>query len=264
MSSVPSRWAEHEPQHRYEESDLRLDRSGEQKLTGQKALWYVRSCDGSDNYDRSAGTADAQALRLDQVNPQELAIAYPKLAGSAGRNILTDIPQSQVSAFVELAAAMQGGEIKSAQINNDVTSMSSLDYEELHEWVEEQINPAEPSQAEEQAAPQTEEPEETEEPEPTEEPKSGIEDDQGKCYRRATSPDPAGPAGPAPRRPSCSGDRPLAGRHHRCGPAASPCSNGSSHTPSMPALPSTSASSIPSALQRAACGGRTSPHCICS
>ncbi|MGO1832188.1 MAG: LCP family glycopolymer transferase, partial [Brevibacterium yomogidense] len=59
---------------------------GEQKLTGQKALWYVRSRDGSDNYDRMCRQQRMLKLTLDQVNPQELAIAYPKLAGSAGRN----------------------------------------------------------------------------------------------------------------------------------------------------------------------------------
>lgn len=171
---------------------------GEQKLSGQKALWYVRSRDGSDNYDRMCRQQRMLKLTLDQVHPQELAIAYPKLAGSAGRNILTDIPQSEVSAFVELAAAMQGGEIKSAQINNDVTSTSSPDYEVIHEWVEEQINPAAPSQAEEQKSPETEAPEETEEPEPTEEPKSGIEDDEGKCYPKGYEPGSGWPGYPGP------------------------------------------------------------------
>ena len=171
---------------------------GEQKLSGQKALWYVRSRDGSDNYDRMCRQQRMIKLTLDQVNPQELAIAYPKLAGSAGRNILTDIPQSEVSAFVELAAAMQRGEIKSAQINNDVTSTSTPDYEVLHEWVEEQINPAEPSQAEEQGSDVTEAPEETEEPEPTEEPKPGIEDDAGKCYPEGYEPGSGWPGWPGP------------------------------------------------------------------
>lgn len=171
---------------------------GEQRLSGQKALWYVRSRDGSDNYDRMCRQQRMLKLTLDQVNPQELAIAYPKLAGSAGRNIMTDIPQSEVSAFVELAASMQSGEIKSAQINNDVTSTSSPDYDDLHAWVQEQIDPAEPSQAEEQQGPTTPEPEETEEPEPTEEPDPGIEDDEGKCYPEGYEPGSGWPGYPGP------------------------------------------------------------------
>lgn len=171
---------------------------GPQTLTGKQALWYVRSRDGSDNYDRMCRQQRMLKLTIDQVDPQELAIAYPKLAGSAGRNILTDIPQSQVGAFVELAAAMQGAEIKSAQITNDVTSTMNPDYDELHAWIDEQLDPAEPSQAEEQAedapAEETEEAEPTEEP--TEEPQAGIEDEEGKCYPKGYEPGSGWPGWP--------------------------------------------------------------------
>ena len=180
---------------------------GPQTLTGKQALWYVRSRDGSDNYDRMCRQQRMLKLTIDQVDPQELAIAYPKLAGSAGRNILTDIPQSQVGAFVELAAAMQGAEIKSAQITNDVTSTMNPDYDELHAWIDEQLDPAEPSQAEEQAddAPAEDTEEQTDEApadetapteEPTEEPKSGIEDEEGKCYPTGYEPGSGWPGWP--------------------------------------------------------------------
>lgn len=171
---------------------------GEQKLAGSQALWYVRSRDGADNYDRMCRQQRMLKLTIDQVNPQELAIAYPKLAGSAGRNILTDVPQSEVSAFVELAVAMQRGEIKSAQITNDVTSTTNPDYELLHEWVQEQIDPAEPSQAEEQTEDPSEAatPEATEEPEPTGAPDAGIEDAEGKCYPKGYTPGTGWPGWP--------------------------------------------------------------------
>lgn len=64
--------------------------------------------------------------------------------------------------------------------------------------MEEQINPAEPSQAEEQGSDVTEAPEETEEPEPTEEPKPGIEDDAGKCYPEGYEPGSGWPGWPGP------------------------------------------------------------------
>jgi hypothetical protein len=72
------------------------------------------------------------------------------------------------------------------------------DYDELHAWIDEQLDPAEPSQAEEQAddapAEETEEPEPTEEP--TEEPKSGIEDEEGKCYPKGYEPGSGWPGWP--------------------------------------------------------------------
>lgn len=171
---------------------------GEQTLTGAQALWYVRSRDGSDNYDRMCRQQRMLKLTIDQVNPQELAIAYPKLAGSAGRNILTDIAQSEVSAFVELAAQMQGAEIKSAQITNDVVSTTNPDYDVLHQWVQDQVNPAEPSQAEQEASeePTDEAPEEEPTEEPTGAPAAGIEDDEGKCYPKGYTPGSGWPGWP--------------------------------------------------------------------
>lgn len=168
---------------------------GPQTLDGFQALWYVRSREGSDNYDRMCRQQRMLKTTIDQIDPQEIAVAYPKLAGSAGQNIATSIPQTEVSAFIELAVAMQRSEIKSAQINNDVISTMQPDYDALHAWVQEQVDPQEPSQAEEVSpAPEetTEPAEETTEPTPeetaTEEPAPGVEDAAGKCFPQGYTP----------------------------------------------------------------------------
>ena len=113
---------------------------GDQTLTGGNALWYVRSRDGSDNYDRMCRQQRMLKATLTQLNPQELALAYPKLAASATQNIKTDIPQNQLQAFIELANKMKGGKIRSAQINNTVIKTYNPDYDKLHAWVKEQID----------------------------------------------------------------------------------------------------------------------------
>ncbi|MCT1920914.1 LCP family protein [Brevibacterium luteolum] len=170
---------------------------GEQVLTGKKALWYVRSREGADNYDRMCRQQRMLKTTLDQVNPREIALAYPKLAGSAERNVATDIPQRELNAFVELAALMQGTEVKSAQINNDVTSTFNPDYEALRTWVDEQINPKAKSQQEEATGTDTAE---TEEPPPEETgaPAEGIEDTEGKCYPKDYEPGSGWPGYPGP------------------------------------------------------------------
>lgn len=108
---------------------------GPQTLKGKDALWYVRSREGSDNYDRMCRQQRMLKTTLEQIDPQEIASAYPKLANSATRNIATSIPQNEIPAFIELALMMQKGDVTSVQINNDVTPTYSPDFDVLHEWI---------------------------------------------------------------------------------------------------------------------------------
>ncbi|AZU01868.1 LCP family protein [Brevibacterium linens] len=108
---------------------------GPQTLKGKDALWYVRSREGSDNYDRMCRQQRMLKTTLEQVDPQEIAAAYPKLANSATRNIATSIPQNEIPAFIELALMMQKGDVTSVQINNDVTPTYNPDFDVLHKWI---------------------------------------------------------------------------------------------------------------------------------
>lgn len=115
---------------------------GEQTLKGKKALWYVRSREGSDNYDRMCRQQRMLKTTLEQVDPQEIAIAYPKLASSASKNIATSVPQNEIPAFIELAMAMQKGDVTSVQINNSVTPTYNPDFDKLHEWIQSEVDGA--------------------------------------------------------------------------------------------------------------------------
>lgn len=115
---------------------------GQQNLKGKKALWYVRSREGSDNYDRMCRQQRMLKTTLEQIDPQELAAAYPKLAGSATKNIATSIPQNEIPAFIELAVAMQKGDVTTVQINNDVTPTYNPDFDVLHKWIQGEIKGA--------------------------------------------------------------------------------------------------------------------------
>ncbi|SMX79861.1 LCP family protein [Brevibacterium linens] len=108
---------------------------GPQTLKGKDALWYVRSREGSDNYDRMCRQQRMLKTTLEQVDPQEIAAAYPKLANSATRNIATSIPQNEIPAFIELALMMQKGDVTTVQINNDVTPTYNPDFDVLHKWI---------------------------------------------------------------------------------------------------------------------------------
>ncbi|WGW11193.1 LCP family protein [Saxibacter everestensis] len=192
---------------------------GDQKLNGKTALWYVRSREGSDNYDRMCRQQRMIKTVLGQVQPASLATAFPRLAGSASKNIETDIPQQDLQAFVGLALKAQDAGVVSAQINNDVTSTVNPDYDELHKWVKKKLGeePKKPKSSEESAGsgkesgndsdkepndeasgesdqPASEETEQAKkgESEPTESaPEPGEETADGKCYPRGYNPNEA-------------------------------------------------------------------------
>lgn len=166
---------------------------GPQRLEGKKALWYTRSRDGADNYDRMCRQQRFLKAALEQLSPQELALKYPKLAESASNNIRTDIPLSDLSAFADLAMVMRGTEVKSAQITNDVVNTLHPDYDDLRAWVKKNTtsddgkkkgSKSKESAPEDSASPSEEPQEETE----TTEPGIGMEDDEGKCYPHGYTP----------------------------------------------------------------------------
>ncbi|MCF2573304.1 LCP family protein [Brevibacterium sp. UCMA 11754] len=196
---------------------------GPQTLKGKDALWYVRSREGSDNYDRMCRQQRMIKTTLDQVDPRELATAYPKLANSATKNIATSIPQNEVPAFIELAVSMQKGDVTTVQINNDVTPTYDPDFDVLHKWIlgevkgaskgEESPKPTNTAAPDEKKDTAEEEPTEgapdeeaaseeapagEEGGEPTETTKPGEPNAEGKCYPKGFKPGDDFPGYPGP------------------------------------------------------------------
>lgn len=191
---------------------------GPQTLRGKDALWYVRSREGSDNYDRMCRQQRMIKTTLDQVDPRELATAYPKLANSATKNIATSIPQNEVPAFIELAISMQKGDVTTVQINNDVTPTYDPDFDVLHKWIlgevkgaskgEETPKPTNNPGTEEKTDAASEEPSDEasakdqpageEGGEPTETTKPGEPNAEGKCYPKGFKPGDDFPGYPGP------------------------------------------------------------------
>ncbi|WP_350269724.1 LCP family protein [Brevibacterium sp. CBA3109] len=190
---------------------------GPQTLKGKDALWYVRSREGSDNYDRMCRQQRMIKTTLDQINPRELATAYPKLANSATQNIATSIPQNEVPAFIELAIAMQKGDVTTVQINNDVTPTYNPDFDLLHKWILGEVkgaskgeetpkptNTAGTDKKDESAKDQPQDEASTEAPagegsqDGAEETQPGEPNAQGKCYPKGFKPGDDFPGYPGP------------------------------------------------------------------
>ncbi|WP_270886419.1 LCP family protein [Pedococcus sp. 5OH_020] len=76
---------------------------GRQHLDGYHALWYARSRSGSTNYERMARQRCVMTAMIDQLDPETLVTRFQKIAGASSGLIQTDLPQSELGRFAELA-----------------------------------------------------------------------------------------------------------------------------------------------------------------
>ncbi len=114
-------------------------KKGWQHLDGFHALWYARSRHGSNDFDRNCRQQRIVRTVAEEANVSSLALNIPKLVGATERNIETDIPRTQVEAFVDLAQRIQKGGFKSYPINPSVTPSGNPDYPYIKEWVQASI-----------------------------------------------------------------------------------------------------------------------------
>ncbi|MDF2093151.1 LCP family protein [Knoellia sp. 3-2P3] len=86
---------------------------GRQHLDGYHALWYARSRHGSTNYERMARQRCVMTALVDQVDPQTVLTRFPKIAGASSGLVRTDLPQSELGYFADLALKTRTQKIKS-------------------------------------------------------------------------------------------------------------------------------------------------------
>ena len=112
---------------------------GEQKLDGFHALWYARSREGSDDFNRMCRQQRIVRAVSEEADPTSLALSIPRLVTATEENIQTDIPVGNVDAFVELALRIKDGGFTSYPITQDVTFSGNPDWDYLEEWVDASI-----------------------------------------------------------------------------------------------------------------------------
>ncbi|GAB3683539.1 LCP family protein [Angustibacter aerolatus] len=112
---------------------------GTQRLTGYRALWFSRSREGSDDYDRMRRQRCMVGALLDQSNPATLLARYPRLAKVLQRNLSTDVPRSDLPAWVTLVQRVQGGGVSSLPFTSDVISTVHPDFTHIRELVQKAV-----------------------------------------------------------------------------------------------------------------------------
>jgi LCP family protein required for cell wall assembly len=77
---------------------------GVQHMDGQTALWYARSRYGTTDYERMERQRQVQEAILRQMDPSNVLLKFQGIAQAGSQVVSTDIPQSMLGYFVELAA----------------------------------------------------------------------------------------------------------------------------------------------------------------
>jgi len=76
---------------------------GYRKLNGFETLWFARSRVAADDYSRMARQKCVMAAMLQQVSPQTVIANFSKVAHAAEATFQTDLPESEVDTFAQLA-----------------------------------------------------------------------------------------------------------------------------------------------------------------
>lgn len=77
---------------------------GTQVMDGYHALWYARSRYETSDYDRMQRQAQLQEAILQQFNPGNVLSKFQAVAAAGAQVVRTDIPQSMLGYFVDLAS----------------------------------------------------------------------------------------------------------------------------------------------------------------
>jgi LCP family protein required for cell wall assembly len=78
--------------------------AGLQKMNGQTALWYARSRYNMTDFDRMLRQRQVQEAIIAQAEPANVLLRFQDVAAAGSKVIKTDIPESMLAYFVDLAA----------------------------------------------------------------------------------------------------------------------------------------------------------------
>ncbi|MFV0435291.1 MAG: LCP family protein, partial [Leucobacter sp.] len=123
---------------------------GEHHLDGWHALWYARSRYGSSNgdYDRMERQRELQAAILAQMKPANVLLRFQEVAAVGTQLIATDIPESMLGRFVDLATKSREYDPVNVELVPPAIDPEYPDFAAMHELVAEGVAAASPSESE--------------------------------------------------------------------------------------------------------------------
>ncbi|WP_231559341.1 LCP family protein [Kocuria sp. ZOR0020] len=121
---------------------------GVQHLDGFHALWYARSREGASDYDRQARQRCVQTAMLKQLSPINVVSKFEEMAQAGTQVVETDIPQSSIGSFVDLALKAKNYDLigyAAGPPYYDAMFPTYPDYDQLHSDVQQLLDSADGS-----------------------------------------------------------------------------------------------------------------------
>jgi LCP family protein required for cell wall assembly len=115
-----------------------------QHLDGYEALWFARSREGSDDYERMARQRCVIGAIIDEADPATMLTRYESLAAATRDIVRTDIPADLFPAFAELGLKVKNRSIETLSLDNKFfasfdSSTSNPDYDTVHQLVQDAL-----------------------------------------------------------------------------------------------------------------------------
>lgn len=112
---------------------------GRQVLDGHEALWYARSREGSNDFDRMCRQQRMMQAVTDSVNPAVVASSFIELVQATEDNVSTNIRINELDAMIDLLRKVREEGISSHPITPEVANTTNPNFQFLHQWVEKKI-----------------------------------------------------------------------------------------------------------------------------
>jgi len=111
-------------------------------LDGYHALWYARSRHDTTDYDRMARQRQIQQAILEQFSPGNVLTKFQSVARAGAQAVKTDIPQSTLGYFVDLASKTRELPVTTVELVPDNgVDPEDADWEFIRQLVAEGIAP---------------------------------------------------------------------------------------------------------------------------
>ena len=116
---------------------------GKRKLNGFETLWFARSRVAADDYSRMARQKCVMNAMLHQLSPQTVVLNFDKIAKASQALITTDLPQSEVDRFMQLALKARSKPVRTVSFVPPMISTGHPDIDKIHTTVKQAIDRSE-------------------------------------------------------------------------------------------------------------------------
>ncbi|MRJ76645.1 LytR family transcriptional regulator [Aeromicrobium sp. SMF47] len=117
--------------------------AGEQKLTGDQALWYSRSRVQNSDFSRMGRQKCVMNAMLQQLSPKKVLLNVEKIADSSKALLTTSIPRQDLDVFAALALKAKTQKVSTVSLVPPVIYTGNPDYPKVRRMVDKAVAKAE-------------------------------------------------------------------------------------------------------------------------